>query len=238
MAFTEALKLAVKKKAHFRCCLCHAYDIEVHHIIPEGKDGPDTEENAAPLCGSCHNIYGGNPDKRKYLREARDHWYELCDKRFTEFGQWEKVQDNLGGISTKVQAILDTLSKPSASVDSVDPDIATKMRTLAEAFFNQMVGKHWACIEYLRAFQKVDPTSRYWPIVQLIHETALKNALELISSSKVNLIHEERQEITQYIASINFDEHEAKFVALAIEGGIPDEDISAFVAKLLDIRKT
>lgn len=35
-----------------------------------------------PLCPSCHETYGANPQKRKFIREARDLWYEICEKRF------------------------------------------------------------------------------------------------------------------------------------------------------------
>src|SRR5207237_3514603 len=82
MAFTEALKLKVRKKAHLSCCLCKAIGVEVHHIIPQEEGGPDIEENAAPLCPSCHETYGANPQKRKFIREARDFWYEHCATRF------------------------------------------------------------------------------------------------------------------------------------------------------------
>ncbi len=82
MAFTEAPKLKIKRKAHFTCCLCKAIGIEVHHIIPQDKGGPDTEDNAAPLCPSCHEAYGTNPQKRKFIRETRDFWYEICEKRY------------------------------------------------------------------------------------------------------------------------------------------------------------
>jgi 5-methylcytosine-specific restriction endonuclease McrA len=53
MAFTETLKLTVKRKAHFSCCLCHSLGVEVHHIVPQAEGGPDTEDNAAPLCRRC-----------------------------------------------------------------------------------------------------------------------------------------------------------------------------------------
>jgi HNH endonuclease len=78
MAFSEEQRAAVRTRGHFRCCLCHALGVEVHHIIPAVDGGPDTEDNAAPLCPSCHDIYGANPVKRKFIREARDFWYELC----------------------------------------------------------------------------------------------------------------------------------------------------------------
>jgi CRISPR/Cas system-associated protein Cas10 (large subunit of type III CRISPR-Cas system) len=78
MPFSEHLKLTVKQKANFTCCWCqeHRNKVDVHHIIPESDGGPDTEDNAAPLCGSCHALYGNNPDLRKEIRSRRDHWYE------------------------------------------------------------------------------------------------------------------------------------------------------------------
>jgi hypothetical protein len=82
MSFAEALKSKVRKKAHLSCCLCKAIGVEVHHIIPQEEGGPDTEDNAAPLCPSCHETYGANPQKRKFIREARDLWYEICEKRY------------------------------------------------------------------------------------------------------------------------------------------------------------
>ena len=56
--------------------------VEVHHIVPQEENGPDNEDNAAPLCPSCHESYGANPKKRKFIREARDLWYEICEKRY------------------------------------------------------------------------------------------------------------------------------------------------------------
>lgn len=82
MAFTEVLKATIRKRAHFMCCVCKAIGVEVHHIIPQEERGPDSEDNAAPLCPACHETYGANPRKRKFIREARDHWYEICEKRF------------------------------------------------------------------------------------------------------------------------------------------------------------
>ena len=78
MAFSESLKLSVRRRAHFRCCVCRSVGVEIHHVQPQENGGPDTEENAAPLCPSCHEIYGANPTKRKFIREARDFWYEQC----------------------------------------------------------------------------------------------------------------------------------------------------------------
>lgn len=82
MAFSEVVTREIRRRAHFQCCLCKALGIEIHHIVPQAEGGPDTTDNAAPLCPSCHETYGANPTKRKFIREARDLWYEICDKRY------------------------------------------------------------------------------------------------------------------------------------------------------------
>lgn len=81
MPFSDPLKTTVKRKANFTCCWCldRTNKVHVHHIVPESQSGPDTEENAAPLCGSCHDLYGNNPDHRKEVRLRRDHWYQICE---------------------------------------------------------------------------------------------------------------------------------------------------------------
>jgi hypothetical protein len=102
MAFSETTKLAVKRAAHFHCCLCRTLGVEVHHIVPEAEDGPDELENAAPLCPSCHETYGANPTKRKFIREARDFWYEICATRYAGDQTWiEEIRSRLASIATK-----------------------------------------------------------------------------------------------------------------------------------------
>ncbi|KAF6585926.1 HNH endonuclease [Paenibacillus sp. EKM211P] len=81
MAFSEKLKLEAKKKACFRCVICQKPFVEIHHIIPQADGGSDTIDNAAPLCASCHDLFGGNPEKRKQIREMRDHWFDLMERR-------------------------------------------------------------------------------------------------------------------------------------------------------------
>jgi HNH endonuclease len=75
MPFTEALKTGVRTRADMRCCLCHSLGVEVHHIVPEADGGDSTDANAAPLCPSCHETYGANSTKQRFVREARDAWY-------------------------------------------------------------------------------------------------------------------------------------------------------------------
>jgi hypothetical protein len=103
MVFTEALKASVRRKAHHSCCMCKSVGVEIHHIIPQEDDGPDTEENAAPLCPSCHEIWGGNTQKRKFIREARDLWYEICAKRFaSDADRLQELQDSFEDMKAAV----------------------------------------------------------------------------------------------------------------------------------------
>lgn len=83
MPFSDDLKLAIKKRADFTCCWCldRRQIVEIHHIVPQAQDGPNTEDNAAPLCGSCHSLYGDNPRLRKEMRARRDQWYTQCETR-------------------------------------------------------------------------------------------------------------------------------------------------------------
>jgi hypothetical protein len=76
MPFSEALKASVRRRSLGRCCVCQEPFVDVHHIIPQAEGGPDTDDNAAPLCPNCHRRYGDNPRQRPMIREFRDNWYE------------------------------------------------------------------------------------------------------------------------------------------------------------------
>jgi hypothetical protein len=81
MPFSESLRAEIRRRADMRCCICHTTGVEIHHIIPQAEGGPDNEDNAAPLCPSCHETYGANPTKRKFIREARDNWVAICERQ-------------------------------------------------------------------------------------------------------------------------------------------------------------
>lgn len=83
MAFSEELKLEVKKKAMFKCCRCQSIGVEVHHINPQHENGEDNFDNAAPLCPNCHTWFGDNPIKKKEIRQMRDNWYEVVEKMYS-----------------------------------------------------------------------------------------------------------------------------------------------------------
>lgn len=113
MPFSEAQKRTVRRRAHLACCLCHNVGVEIHHIVPQAEGGTDDADNAAPLCPSCHEAYGANSTKRKFIREARDVWYDLCDKRYA--GDPEllaRIEDRLLDAVTRsdLEAAVDRLS--------------------------------------------------------------------------------------------------------------------------------
>ena len=103
MAFSEDLKRRVRERAHYACCLCKqtSMSVEVHHIVPQSENGPDTEDNAAPLCPSCHADFGGNLEKRKRVKEQRDWWYAFCQQKAPTQPEWITVADQLSKTATR-----------------------------------------------------------------------------------------------------------------------------------------
>lgn len=92
MAFSEEVKLQVKRKSDFRCVVCNEPIVEIHHIIPQEENGPDTIDNAVALCAHCHNIYGGNTSKREKLRQIRDNTYKRLEEEFKPKKSFLKVE--------------------------------------------------------------------------------------------------------------------------------------------------
>lgn len=92
MPFSEKVKLEARKKANFRCVVCNAPIVQIHHIVPQEEKGPDTIENAVALCAHCHNIYGGNPNKRKELINIRDLAYKRIEEKFKPKENFLKVE--------------------------------------------------------------------------------------------------------------------------------------------------
>ena len=84
MPFSASIREKARKKAHYRCVICHEPFVDVHHIKRESEGGPNTLENAAALCSGCHDTYGNNPDKRKQIKGMRDLWYDLCKSRYAQ----------------------------------------------------------------------------------------------------------------------------------------------------------
>jgi hypothetical protein len=82
--FPESVKLEARRRAFFRCCYCHDRPgDQVHHLLAQEHGGLGVIENAILLCVQCHADYGHRPEKRLQLQQARDHWYEIVERRYS-----------------------------------------------------------------------------------------------------------------------------------------------------------
>ena len=84
--FSDDIKVKAMVACGRRCCICHKFcgnNMEVHHIKAKADGGPDTFENAIPLCFDCHAIVRqydprhpkGIKFSEKELIQHRDNWY-------------------------------------------------------------------------------------------------------------------------------------------------------------------
>lgn len=145
MAFDAKIINLVKEKAAFKCCRCQSIGIEVHHIIPQKEDSPDTFENAAPLCPNCHTWFGDNPIKRKEITQMRDWWYkrveEIYSPRIVDYKLLNEINTKVEALSTNQdKALLDlkeTLTK--VAVETIGQMTAGTARITASGIANATV---------------------------------------------------------------------------------------------------
>lgn len=127
MPFSEDLKLRIRKRAFFRCCICQEFPVEIHHIIPQAAGGGDEEENAAPLCPTCHTKYGGNPEWRKKIVEMRDQWYLTAEVKYP------MPKENI--LSSLNQALID------GSATAIKEELRRYTYSLIESIDNRQLPK-------------------------------------------------------------------------------------------------
>jgi HNH endonuclease len=100
--------------------------MELDHIIPEGDGGPDTLDNAIPVCFECHaEIHAYNdrhPRGRKYrpeeLRQHKREWINLCKRSASVLASLPSKTD-VG----PVQALIDELEFNKAITAQDDPGL-------------------------------------------------------------------------------------------------------------------
>jgi len=115
------------------CCLCRkCWVADVHHIKPEAEGGPDTEDNAAPLCANCHDLYGGNPEKRRFIEQNRDFWYDFCEKASPpDFGMIREIHEHLHReVVTKTD--LDNALKPLYDIISQNLPLSERLQQISD----------------------------------------------------------------------------------------------------------
>jgi hypothetical protein len=123
MGFSQNLKREVKEKAAFRCCRCQNIGVQVHHIESESDGGPDTVDNAAPLCPSCHDYFGANPRKQKEIKHMRDWWYQIVEQMYHKYVTTEQLRE----IDRKLEEIRQSQSSEVSDLKKVMKSISDKM---------------------------------------------------------------------------------------------------------------
>ena len=109
--------------AHYRCLLCEEFKpLEVHHLIPVKDGGSDDFDNAVSLCPNCHEIYGDNPSKRKWIKEKRDFWYEKCEKIL--------IHDNLEQLGKVYNIIEKEILKKDEKINNLEQKITILSETI------------------------------------------------------------------------------------------------------------
>lgn len=120
--------------------------MEVNHIVPEAEGGPDSLDNAIPLCFDCHAEVGhynlqhpkGNKFTPNELRAHRDSWYA-------------KVAASGGVVSSPEHVELDRkLFRRFASKMPVDGSmLALQHLNVESAFdFSKVAHDYWAAVDF------------------------------------------------------------------------------------------
>lgn len=140
MSFSESLKADLRRRSDMRCCVCHSIGVDIHHIVPTCEDGSDAEDNAAPLCPSCHDTYGMNPTKRKLIREAKTNWLASCDRRLHRIPEINELIEIARGLATREDlscALREAISSKhnSPGTCSAEP-VAQPLGDIIEFFYN------------------------------------------------------------------------------------------------------
>ncbi|MBI4093578.1 HNH endonuclease [Candidatus Kaiserbacteria bacterium] len=147
MTFSESQKKEVRAKSAYACCVCRQMttSVEVHHIVPQQEDGPDTIENAAPLCPTHHADLGANPEKRTRIREMRDAWYETVSLMYkpVDFSFAQSLDQRISDIGHNLPRIKEDLKDymdrkiaeitPQNAVMAVSSILSTAVASVAPA---------------------------------------------------------------------------------------------------------
>jgi hypothetical protein len=114
MPFSDQIREEALVRSARRCCVCREVgrDVVVHHIVQEADGGPNTLENAIPLCGRCHGEAGHynprHPIGTKYspseLKRHRDLWWALVAENPNAVALARIGSPNLGGFGEHREA--------------------------------------------------------------------------------------------------------------------------------------
>lgn len=108
--------------AAFRCCRCQRVGVQAHHIIPSENGGPDTMDNAAPLCPNCHVDFGDNPLKRKEITQMRDWWYAKVIEIFAP------LDGSLLGFLERIDALVNSSELGSEVAGALESELVAYLK--------------------------------------------------------------------------------------------------------------
>lgn len=113
--FSEATKAQARRLAFFKCCYCHERPgDDVHHVLPKEEGGSAELDNAILLCVQCHADYGHRFEKRAQLRQARDHWYEIVERRYApvalhQVEEFNALRSDVHQMSNQLRFLTETI---------------------------------------------------------------------------------------------------------------------------------
>lgn len=99
--------------------------------MPAAGGGPDTFENAAPLCPNCHEGYGDNPKKRKEIRQMRDWWFEVVAEKYPTSRESDRRLNEL--IATNDERVIEALEERVTELERSIRDAETEAERRAVA---------------------------------------------------------------------------------------------------------
>lgn len=132
MAFSESIKEEARQKAGYACCFCHqpSMSLEVHHLIAQEDNGPDTLDNAVALCPTHHADFGANREKMSRMREMRDWWYKQVENIYKprELSLILKMSEDLSDIKAQLPDFKNSLKEfMNLRIEQITPENAQMM---------------------------------------------------------------------------------------------------------------
>ena len=159
MGFSPKVKSESLSLSARHCSVCHRYKgikMEVHHIIQEADGGPNTLDNAIPLCFDCHCDAGHynnrHPKGTKFsiqeLTKSRDAWYKIVSEKSIpeKLIISEHIQVNYFVLHT-LEILEKTLKQDFTSINYFGGNCYLQQNEISE-FWSSLLKSHEQDFEY------------------------------------------------------------------------------------------
>jgi len=87
---------AIYRRDGFQCVLCgYPETLQLHHAIPRGQGGADTESNVITLCSRCHQAAHGFkvegwPEPEEIMQSCIEYLADYYTDENKTWNPWEK----------------------------------------------------------------------------------------------------------------------------------------------------